>query len=81
MQDNGWQNSTMIYDKDTGVLVYSKVESAFGPDLEIQLSDYELNFQITPDLIPGFPIIWISGIFGMSVAILTIFKVKKTKIT
>ena len=48
-QDNGNQNSTMIYDKKTGILVYSKVESVFGPDLEIFLSDYLLNFQRTMD--------------------------------
>jgi hypothetical protein len=57
-QDNKNQNSTMIYDRTTGILVYSKVQSIFGPDFEIQLSDYELNFQKTepPDeTIPSFP--------------------------
>ena len=43
------QNSTMIYDKTTGVLVYSKVENDYGPDLEIYLNDYNLNFQRTED--------------------------------
>ena len=48
-QDNRDQNSTMIYDKTTGILVYTKVQSIFGPDLEIFLSDYILNFQRTVD--------------------------------
>jgi hypothetical protein len=55
-QDNKNQNSTMIYDKTTGILVYSEVQSIFGPDLEIQLSDYELNFQKTSPNISSFPI-------------------------
>jgi len=59
-QDSTFQNSTMIYDKTSGILVYSKVQNSFGPDLEIQLSDYELNFQKTEAAIPGissFPLI------------------------
>lgn len=62
-QDNRNQNSTMIYDKSTGILVYSKVESVFGPDLEIYLSDYELNFQKTGNGIPGF----LGLIFGITI--------------
>lgn len=54
-QDTKLQNSTMIYDKKTGILVYSMVQSIFGPDLEIQLGDYELNFQKTALGIPSFP--------------------------
>ena len=84
-QDNTFQNSTMIYDKKTGILVYSKVQSAFGPDLEIFLSDYLLNFQRTVDddddddddddkksqSIPSFPLIIISIVLTLtSVAII-----------
>ncbi|MHA1293537.1 MAG: hypothetical protein ACTSQJ_12840 [Promethearchaeota archaeon] len=46
-QDTKAQNSTMIYDKTTGLLVYSKVENLYGPDIEINLSGYEMNFQKT----------------------------------
>jgi len=47
--DDELQNSTVIYEKTTGVLVYSKVENFYGPDLEIFLNDYILNFQRTVD--------------------------------
>ena len=67
-QDNMNQNSTMIYDRTTGILVYSKVQSIFGPDLEIQLSGYELNFQKTEPVepaepgIPSFPLFLLGAI-------------------
>jgi len=61
-QDNKYQNSTMIYDKTTGILVYSKVQSIFGPDLEIQLSNYELNYQKTELGIPSFPLLLLGTI-------------------
>ena len=61
-QDNKNQNSTMIYDRTTGILVYSKVQSIFGPDFEIQLSDYELNFQKTEPGIPSFPLFLLGAI-------------------
>ncbi len=77
-QDNGNQNSTMIYDKTTGILVYSNVQSVFGPDLEIQLSDYELNFQITSPAIPSFPLM-IIGIITITTLIIVLYNLIKNK--
>ena len=80
-QDNKNQNSTMIYDRTTGILVYSKVQSIFGPDFEIQLSDYELNFQKTepPDeTIPSFPTLFL-GIILTGALILITWKVSRKK--
>ena len=80
-QDNKNQNSTMIYDRTTGILVYSKVQSIFGPDFEIQLSDYELNFQKTepPDeTISSFPFLFL-GIIITGALILTTWRVSRKK--
>ena len=49
-QDSKWQNTSLIYDKKTGLLVWAKVEtvSFFGSaDFEIILNEYDLNFQKT----------------------------------
>ncbi|GAG24920.1 unnamed protein product, partial [marine sediment metagenome] len=61
-QENKNQNSTMIYDKTTGILVYCKVQSIFGPDFEIQLSGYELNFQKTEPEISAFPLLLLGAV-------------------
>ncbi len=37
-QNTGGQNTTLIYNKTTGVLLWAKVESVFGPDFEIELT-------------------------------------------
>jgi hypothetical protein len=79
-QDNGNQNSTMIYDKTTGILVYSNVQSIFGPDLEIQLSDYELNFQITGPIITSFPIVVIGAITVITLIIVLSKLIKNEKL-
>ncbi|MHA1756000.1 MAG: hypothetical protein ACTSVV_04465, partial [Promethearchaeota archaeon] len=44
-KDNS-QNTTIIYDKITGLLVYAKVENQYGPDIEITLKGYQIN--LTP---------------------------------
>lgn len=78
-QDSLFQNSTMIYDKITGLLVYSKVQNSFGPDLEIQLSDYELNFQKTEAVNPGissFPLILLGTVISTTL-IIVIHKLTK----
>jgi hypothetical protein len=79
-QDNKNQNSTMIYDKTTGILVYSKVQSNFGPDLEIQLSDYELNFQKTEPEIPAFPLFLFGAIITATLIIVVPNLLKKIRI-
>ena len=43
-QSNKYQNTTIIYDKNTGLLVFAKVENFFGPDLEFNLTGYIFNF-------------------------------------
>ncbi|MFX0056776.1 MAG: hypothetical protein ACFE85_10730 [Candidatus Hodarchaeota archaeon] len=79
-QNNKNQNSTMIYDKATGILVYSEVQSVFGPDLEIQLSDYELNFQKTSPRISSFPL-WIFFVVITTVStLITFVLIRKIKI-
>ena len=78
-QDNKNQNSSMIYDKTTGILVYSKVQSIFGPDLEIQLSDYELNFQKTEPGIPSFPLLLLGTIIITILIIVIPNLIKKTR--
>ncbi len=78
-QDNKYQNSTMIYDKTTGILVYSKVQSIFGPDLEIQLSDYELNFQKTEPVIPSFPLLLLSAAIATTLIIVIHNLIKKIR--
>ena len=83
-QDNKNQNSTMIYDRTTGILVYSKVQSIFGPDFEIQLSDYELNFQKTepPDeTIPSFPFLLLGITITGALILITWIVSKKLKST
>ncbi|MFX0135543.1 MAG: hypothetical protein ACFFDN_18000 [Candidatus Hodarchaeota archaeon] len=79
-QDNKNQNSTMIYDKTTGILVYSKVQSSFGPDLELQLSDYELNFQKTEPEIPAFPLFLIGTLIAATLIIVIPNLLKKIRI-
>ncbi len=79
-QDNRNQNSTMIYDKTTGILVYSKVQSIFGPDFEIQLNDYELNFQKTELEIPSFPIMLLCAIVTTTLLIVIHKLIKKKEI-
>jgi len=78
-QDNRFQNSTMIYDKNTGILVYSKIQSIFGPDLEIYLSDYELNFQKTEPEISSFPLLLLGVIAGITLIIVIHNLIKKTR--
>jgi len=36
-QNTGGQNTSLIYNKTTGVLIWAKVQSAYGPDFEIEL--------------------------------------------
>ncbi|MFW9969653.1 MAG: hypothetical protein ACFFDF_05580, partial [Candidatus Odinarchaeota archaeon] len=79
-QDNKYQNSTMIYDKITGVLVYSKVQNIFGPDLEIQLSDYELNFQQTNQGVPSFPILVLGAITATTLITVVLTLIKKVRL-
>jgi len=88
LQTNKNQNSTMIYDRTTGVLVYSKVQSAFGPDLVINMTSYNFNYTITPNdpdpppndpIIPGIPLIALIGIVSLAVIILTLKEKKKHK--
>jgi len=78
-QDNKNQNSTMIYDKTTGVLVYSKVE-IFSFKLEIYLNDYELNFQKTRNGIPAFPILIFSITLVSTLIIIIPIMRKKIKL-
>jgi len=78
-QDNKNQNSTMIYDRTTGILVYSKVQSIFGPDLEIQLSGYELNFQKTEQGIPSFPLFLLGAISAITLIVMISNLGKKIK--
>ncbi|MFX0105907.1 MAG: hypothetical protein ACFE75_10480 [Candidatus Hodarchaeota archaeon] len=79
-QENKNQNSTMIYDKRSGVLVYSKVQSIFGPDLEIQLGDYELNFQKTEPLISSSPLLLIGAIITITLMMKISNLLKKIRI-
>jgi len=78
-QDNKIQNSTMIYDKTTGILVYSKVQSFFGPDLEIELGDYKLNFQKTEPEIPSFPLLLLGAIIATTLIIVIPNLIKKIR--
>ena len=81
-QDSLFQNSTMIYDKTTGLLVYSEVQNSFGPDLEIQLSNYELNFQKTEAVDPGissFPLILLGAIITTTLIIVILNLIKKIR--
>ncbi len=80
-QDNKNQNSTMIYDRTTGILVYSKVQSIFGPDLEIQLSGYELNFQKTGLGIPSFPLFLLCAISATTLIVMISNLIKKIRTT
>ena len=36
-QNTGGQNTSLLYNKTTGVLIWAKVQSAYGPDFEIEL--------------------------------------------
>ncbi len=48
------QNTTLVYDKTTGILVYAKVQSAYGPDFEISLYEYEIEYALgTPTIDDG----------------------------
>ena len=78
-QDNENQNSSMIYDRTTGILVYSKVQSIFGPDLEIQLSDYELNFQKTELGIPAFPLLLLGALVTTTLIVMIPNLIKKIR--
>jgi hypothetical protein len=67
--DNDSQNTTLIYDKTTGLLRQYIGENLYGPDIELNL--------ITPlDGIPGFPI---ESIIGIICVITVIYAVKARK--
>lgn len=44
-QNLKYQNSSMLYEKKTGLLIWAKVQSFFGPDLEISLNNYSIEFE------------------------------------
>ena len=66
--DNGSQNTTLVYDKTTGLLRQYVGENLYGPDIELNLS--------TPlEGIPGFPVASIIGL----VCIITVVYALKTR--
>lgn len=68
---SGNQNTTLIYNKDTGVLIYAKTEIFF-------FNLYSLEIQLKEGNIPGYPI----EIFGLLsiIAVIAIVLVKKKNI-
>lgn len=87
LQSIGNQNSTMIYDKTNGTLVYCKVHSDSGLDFEINMTAYNFDFTITPStenppqnpLITGFPLILVFTIIGITLVISLLKEKKKYK--
>lgn len=92
-QDSKAQNSTMIYEKDTGLLLWSEVENQYGPDLEISIgvytpweedeggNNYTWDGTILgdPPFIPSFPIVLTLGISSFVILVLVRKTSKKRK--
>ena len=81
-QDTGFQNTSLIYDKHTGLLVSANTEltpitNPLGYKLEIVLTNYTLDLYFPPEQnIPSFPIIITLSILGVSNMII-LFHVKR----
>ncbi|MBD3213200.1 MAG: hypothetical protein GF311_11390 [Candidatus Lokiarchaeota archaeon] len=78
-QKSGGQNTTLIYDKETGILVWANVQSAFATDFKFQLNDYTLDFTPMPN-IPSFPIMIVGAISSLTIGIAIFIKRKKFKL-
>jgi len=75
------QNTSLIYDKTTGLLLWAKVEMEGGAaDYEIELEGYEYNWPEPKNNqeIESYPIYMLLGIIGV-ISIISIFKIKKQK--
>jgi hypothetical protein len=85
-QDSGFQNTSLIYDKHTGLLVSANTEllpvtNPLGYKLEIILSNYTLDLEFPPEQkIPSFPIIIILSIVGISNMVIILQLKRKIKI-
>ena len=69
------QNSTMKYNKTSGLLLWAKVENIYGPDLEIILSTYFLE-----EAIPGYDMLILTSVIFGSISIIYVFNKKKIRI-
>ena len=84
-QDSGFQNTSLIYDKYTGLLVSANTEilpvtNPLGYKLEIILSNYTLDLEFPPEQkIPSFPVIIILSIFGISNTVIFLHLKRKIK--
>jgi hypothetical protein len=71
-QDSGFQNTSLIYDKHTGLLVSVTTEllpisNPIGYKLEMVMTNYTLDLNFPPEQkIPSFPIIIMLSIVGIS---------------
>ena len=85
-QDSGFQNTSLIYDKHTGLLVSANTElipvtNPLGYKLEMVLSNYTLDLEFPPEhKIPSFPIIIILSIVGISNLVIILLFKRKIKI-
>ena len=81
-QDSGFQNTSLIYDKYSGLLVSANTEltpitDPLGYRLEIVLTNYTLDLYFPPEQkIPSFPIIIILSILGFS-NMVVLFHIKR----
>ncbi|MFW9952753.1 MAG: hypothetical protein ACFFKA_21745 [Candidatus Thorarchaeota archaeon] len=81
-QDSGFQNTSLIYDKHSGLLVSANTRTLpftnpLGYKLEIFLTNYTLDLNFPPEQqIPSFPIIIILSILGISSTVI-ILKLKR----
>jgi hypothetical protein len=72
------QNTTLIYDKTIGILVWAQVENNYGPDIFMTLVGYDVKFPEPNPIIPGFPFIIIFSIFIITITAIFIFSKKSS---
>ncbi len=72
------QNSTMLYNKWLGLLVWAKVENVYGPDLEINLKEISIRL-IKDDVIPGYEVTTLISIFLIGITCIASYQYRKKK--
>lgn len=84
-QDSGFQNSTLIYDKQTGLLVSANTKTIpftdpLGYTLEMTMTNYTIDLDFASELqISSFPIIIIGSIAGISFAVILLKMKRRVK--
>ena len=77
-QESGGQNTTLIYDKSTGILAAANVKNSFVPDIEFQLNGYTIELKNRESIL-AYPIFILAGVSGITILISIFITRKKFK--